>query len=163
MCYSFHLNYIQANKTNGIIDEALQSHSLINCRKVSAKVKVEVNVNEAKDFLRLIEQCHIVAVVMHHFGMRDLKLRPTRNALIADSSTPHNKWNRLKAELEAAVDNYCTIPRQFACTLLEETTTDLHQSFNHHTSRIATEHSYCHLGSAVTTASLSRSLPGTIV
>ena len=111
MCYSFHSNYIQANKTNGIIDEALRSHSLINCHKVSAKVKVEVNVNEAEDFLRLIERCHIVAVVMHHFGMRDLKLRPTRNALIADSSTPHNKWNRLKAELEAAVDNYCTIPR----------------------------------------------------
>lgn len=101
---------------------------------------------------------------MHHFGMQDLKDQPTRNALIVDSSiTSRHKWNQLKAELEVVVDTYI-IPRQFACTLSKEpTSSDLHQSFNPHTSRIATEHSYCPSGSAVTTPSLLRNLPGTIV
>ena len=141
----------------------MQLRNLIHCHNISAKMKVEGHVNKAEDFLKPVVQCHIVAAVMHHFGMQDLKDQPTRNALIVDNSTkPHNKWNQLKAELEAVIDTYI-IPRQFACTLSEETITDLHQSFSPHTSRIATEHSHCHSGSALPTASLSRSLPGTIV
>ena len=142
----------------------MQLRNLINRRNISAKMKVEGHVNEAEDFLRLIVRCHIIAAVMHHFGMQDLKDQPTRNALIVDNSTTsRNKWNQLKAELEVVVDTYI-IPRQFARTLSKEpTSSDLHRSFNPHTSRIATEHSYCPSGSAVTTPSLLRNLPGTIV
>ena len=141
----------------------MQLRNLINRRNISAQMKVGGHVHEAEDFLRLIVHCHMVAAVMHHFGMSDVNDQPTRNALTVDSSTtPRDKWDQLKAQLESVVDNYI-IPRQFARSLAEETSTDLLRSFNPHTRRITTEHSYHCSGSAVTTASSARSLPGTLI
>ena len=120
----------------------MQLHNLINRRNISAKMNVQGHVNEVEDFLKLVVRCHILAVVMHHFGMEEPSDEPKRNCTgLNRCKTNDEKWSYLKAQLYTVVKTY-VIPRQFIQNDSTVPQTNPEGCYNPHGSRVISEHSY---------------------
>ena len=127
----------------------LQLHNLINRRNISRDISG--NFNAALDFLSLVTTSHILAAVMHFFGMSSRNDVPTLNAIPLESlRKPTASQCRLfKDRMSQRVDRYI-IAIEYNSLLLSQLpsplrtmpTLSLAPGSNPHADRVTTEHSY---------------------
>ena len=119
-----------------------QIRNLINRRNISAATNVSGHVNDVQYFLELVIRCHILAVTMHFFSMKNIDDKPHTSGFPDDVAqlSPKERWKLFLKRLREIVDKY-VIPKQFNLSDVSEKEKNL-QSGNPHGRRVQQEHSY---------------------
>lgn len=118
-----------------------QLRNLINRVNVGPKA-VKSQASEVEDFLELVINCHLLAAVMHFFGMSSTKDAPSRNQFPPHMS-PEQMGNLLQDRMLKVVDQY-VVPQEFVYALEANVSQDPSSTLhNPHVSSIQHDHSYC--------------------
>ena len=122
-----------------------QLRNLINRVNVGKKA-VKNQASEVEDFLELVINCHLLAAVMHFFGMSSTSDTPNRNEFPSeiDSMTPEQMGNILQDRMLKVIDQY-VVPHEFVYTLEDNVPKQPMASStiqNPHVASIRHDHSY---------------------
>lgn len=120
-----------------------QLRNLINRRNISATTSVCGHVNDVQDFLELVIRCHILAVTMHFFSMKNTDDKPHTSGFPDNVSQFAHKerWKLFFNRLCEIVDKY-VIPKQFDLSTEPAQAKQTLLSGNPHGHRVQQEHSY---------------------
>lgn len=84
----------------------IQLRNLLSGRNVASDVSERSNATV--DFLEFVTNCHVLAVAMNYFGMKDTSSTPTSNSLPLDINRwpPERQWKTFREVVGRIVDRY---------------------------------------------------------